>query len=683
VYAEVEARFKETFDYMAMDVPAIRELDRTRRRVAKARFGACLARADAPGLLYGERGRFVEEPDGSGSGGYRVLVLPEGTHFFKGTRYFNDSLRAAGGAGAVLPFMWVGNAQTAAMYAQRYQGGLTAYRATRELRLFVLTRENCRRLHAATPWRRRRTRGSPEDPEEAAAAARYTAEGMAEADRADRPFYDPDAPFDPLSPFVRMAFETKFGVGITLGEQARRAAAFRDPSDPAMPIYRTRRVGRFTYCAHPERTRIFGTGANDRVVAAFFRATAGASGASGAAGATAGGPSIRIDGWFSPESFSPFHCGLSEELLLLPELGGVAVDAHHPLHWTNWFSSLAPLLPRLPAGPFELSAAFHGHNRAFRALRHVLAAEDAVAAGPKGPTGSTRVSKRSTRRSSGSPSSLRVLTYHANGLRTPNGLVDEPTAAARCAGMVVGARPDVAAIQAVPEEHVAALDALLRQGGLRVLAAVPCGAFEGSRMVVAVAAEVVAVTTEVIEWTHLPKEQQQQPSATLPRHSVVVTIGMGRSSRSRSSRSPVRVAFLDASGTAQYHTSMRTAVLPFPRFLEAIRSSTAARTEQLRDLLTRTDGADGVLDAVVGSFGWHRDWDCEERRVLTDAGFVSPPEVAGQGPSGFGPTTIEGWTEDHLVTRCTLSAKKIHTIPFSDGTHLPVIATLAVGEKVA
>jgi hypothetical protein len=353
--------------------PAVRQAFRQQK--ARMRLQGCAGRGPAAGLLYADAGRVTP-----GVKGLRLLTLPPGTEVFKGTRYFYDD--AAAIDGSELPYMWVGNAATAIEYAQRYQGGCMVYRATRELRLFILDTPNCQRLYDAVPW--------PADA-------------------------DDDGPLTR----AKAAMELKFGVGVPLHEQARRVHEYKGMPGEPLSLFHTRDLSRFTDCRAPTRTLGFGAGSNDRVVADLLHALR---------------DSIAVDGWFSPESFSPYSCSLPEELLLFSDTG-VELRREHPLFWRNWFQHLP--LPRLPRAPFDLRGAYFGSNRDFRVLRSVLAAEDA----------------RSSRRRLSSPASgagLDVLTLDVRGFISPNALETAEAAAARCARLLLALRPHVVTLQSVP-----------------------------------------------------------------------------------------------------------------------------------------------------------------------------------------------------------------------------------------
>ena len=200
MHTQISASFREAFKYTTMDYDPMRQIERT-RHLQKARLGTCITRAEAPGLLFADVG--LQEPNGG------CKVLPVGTAFYKGTRYFNDSMKALGPDGKEhdMPFIWVGNALTAVNYAQRYHGGVMAYRAARDLRLFVLSRASCLRLYETTPWS-------------------DSVQSTSELELDQLTEFDPEAPFDALGPLVKAAFETKFGVGISLSEQVRRVQRY-------------------------------------------------------------------------------------------------------------------------------------------------------------------------------------------------------------------------------------------------------------------------------------------------------------------------------------------------------------------------------------------------------------------------------------------------------------------------
>jgi len=614
----IEARDNEEFRYSGMDYAPMLALDKLRKLAKAAQHGSsrCVRRSEAPGLLLKDVGRL--ERDASRTAGLLLFVLPRGTTLFKGTRYFHDDMEQpqAGVDARALPYMWVGSALTAAMYAQRYHGGIMVYRAERDLRLLVLTRDNCNRVHAATQWR------GP----------------VTDADLDLMTSFDPDAPFDALSPIARAAFETKFGSGIALAEQARRVRGYRvrdgGSPDRPLPIYRTRPASRFTYCAEPESTRTFGAGANDRRVAAFIRDRANTIGGAGG-----------VDGWFSPESFSPFNCGLSEELLLLPGRGGVSLDTAHPLFWRNWIDRLRPTLPRLPATPFDLSPAYFGQNQAFRVLRRVVATEDSLRA----PTGSRKSSK----------TGLTVLTYNAGGLSTPNRLIGLEAAAARCAGMIVGASPSVAVIQQVPESSAAAIAELITGAGYRLA---------GQTETMTNPSSPASSSAHVIMAFVRAAASSEAAAATIAMQEgafVIVNVG------------GLSIACVDASGTSRFadralyaDSSKNTGRFVPDAFVAEYRRASSVRSDILLAAAINTSA-----DVVVGSLGFFSPepgMDPPERKMLEENGFAFP--ASGLMPEGDSAKTLLGRAEDLVAVRMG-SARVVgaKVVPFADSVHPAIL----------
>ena len=377
------------------------------------RTGRCTDRASNPGLLY------AEAPGSRlyvNAMGYEVFELPKGTVLFKGTRYFYDSVGES-------PFIWVGNAPTAMMYASRYFGGCLVYRTKRTIRLFALNKKNCERLYKSTPW-------EPID----------RSDSVAEAD--NRIPYAKET-FEPLSPYTKAALELKFGVGISVREQANRVRMYNKLLDnEPLQVFRTRDIGRFTYCATPESTSIFGAGLNDRHVAGFFHARRDI---------------IGIDGWFSAEGFSPYHCALGEELLLFPETGCLRVDPKHPLSWQKWLPLTYPdvRLPATPsADPFDLRPRYFAANHKFAVLSAVTRHESSAltrAVLKAAKTTKKKTAKKKTTKIT-KTTALRVLSWNVWGFQSPNYLTSLEVACDRCVALMEVRDPDVAILQNVPED---------------------------------------------------------------------------------------------------------------------------------------------------------------------------------------------------------------------------------------
>lgn len=289
--------------YKSLSHPAFANLGR--------QYNKCIKEHERPGLLF-ERLPGVHRK--RNSAGYQVIVIPAGTQVFKGTRYFYDALDKER-----LPYMWVGNSELAMFYASRYSGGCMVFEITRPMELFVLSYENCKRLHAKTNWESVST---------------------------------PDAQY---------ALELKMGVGIPLAEQAERVKSYLK-SDELM-VYRSRPHTRFTYCVSPEKSRLFGAAANDHIMATFLREKRDQLGG--------------IHGWFSPQNYSPFHCALPEEILVFTDTGCLSTNDKHPLWWRNWVNAL-PLDGRgLPKGDFDLDSKYYLANRNFAVLKTVTLHQDA------------------------------------------------------------------------------------------------------------------------------------------------------------------------------------------------------------------------------------------------------------------------------------------------------------------
>ena len=254
----------------------------------------CDYRKEFGNLLYSEIGTRVEVEWTFGQRVHRLQVLriPAGTHFFKGTRYFYDTLLRN------FKYMWVGNSRVGAGYANRYQGGLMAYRNSRPLDLLIINKSNIEKLFAAS-----------------------VKDGR-----------------------MRRAFNMKFGVGIDVVGQMKLIQQYNRWDD--MWLYNIKPNLFYTYCKTPQRFRTYGAGYNDRVIAdhmhrLFSRADS------------------VIHGWFSDETYTPFNMVSSEELLVFDNgAERLELDKKHPLYWENWLHLIKNKFKvKLPAG-FEPRVAF-------------------------------------------------------------------------------------------------------------------------------------------------------------------------------------------------------------------------------------------------------------------------------------------------------------------------------------
>ncbi len=642
-------------------VPAVREAFRLHPRRA-LHAGSCDASAVAaqrrrsPDLLYAEIGRVAE-----GRGGLRVLLLPAGTLFFKGTRYFYDD------ASAELPFMWVGNAPTAIEYAQRFQGGCMVYRATRELALLLLDQGNIERLHgvvSALPPDAKKT-----VPEAAAAAA------PGEGEPPTPPHLDPQA--------VSEAMRTKFGVGVPLHEQVRRVREYKglQPSEP-LAIFQTRPQSRFTFCRRPERTFNFGAGRNDRVVAAFMHSIRGILG---------------VDGWFSPESYTPYFCSLSEELLLFS--GGEAAAAgpivelvrDHPLFWRSWFAHL-PLGGRLPAA-FDLSPGYFRYNRGFAAVRSALAYEDARAA-------AGRRSGRAVKR--GAADRL-LLTVDVHSFRSPNALETKDAACDRLAALLLELRPDVAVIQAVPPALVdrlldavrAAYPAAARvpnylaeaegadgedgEDGEEAAGADGPDARDAKRQLLVVL--VSSARAKTAELRPLPHETRidVDGDVLVARQDSVEVTGLGGA---------LEGAAVLCVGLANGRVPVKrgaVSVEPLELFARITRANSASRLGHLRSLgVLSAAGRRSGAAVLLGRLGaWPGS---QELHAIEDGGFGVGAFLSGLKPyAGAAGTTLNGAVEDYALLRRRAGAGSPavecawETLPWALGVHAPVLATFRPG----
>ena len=681
-----------------------------------------------------------------GAAGLRVLELPAGTDLFKGTHYFYDG-QLAEASSAQQPYMWVGNAKTAVTYAQMFSGGVMAYATARPLRLLYVDAANCRRLYDSTPWRLDDAEGEAwvretyssgarapgrapmaakpdEKPDEKPAekpAKKPAAKPAAKP--AEKPAEKPAAAFepprDPLGAVTRAAFETKWGAGISLPEQARRVRAYNKlvPGEPLV-LFRTRRRGRFTGCIDGKLTREFGAGANDRVVADALRARAA---------------ELGIDGWYAPETYSPFHCALSQELLLFcPEAGGweaaLRLQPQHPLHWRSWLSRVPGLAAGLlPTGepsvvdsdssggdrPFDLSSAYRGRNRAFRVVRHVVSCEGDSAAARWRRVDAAMLLRRQGAAGSGPAGAdrLAVLLYDATGLRSPNAAVDRAESLRRCVAMLRRAAfgpsgpscaLDVAVLLSFPESELAALRSALP-------AALP--GFEAhsapSYFVASVDEEpadaselrtqhhTVVLVRRGDDVAHLPA-----PTATGPRDVLVATVGPARPARPVGPAGPKRagakrgwvVACAGMTNGWWYMRGGGGATRPQPPtlFAAARRANAADRAAQT-EAVRRWAAPDRRVDAWaiglggVGGGGWLRDDSPEledlRRRCGADvdaylaaARRAGAADAADSGGAALGGTGLSGQVEDFLVPSAAVELAAVATVPHAEGPQLPVVA---------
>jgi hypothetical protein len=268
---------------------------------------------------------------------------------------------------------------------------------------------------------------------------------------------------------------------------------------------------------------------------------------------------------------------------------------------------------------------YSSYNRDFNVLRRIVTAES--------------VSKRGA--SSSSQKSFRVLTYHTNGLRTPNALVDMQGAAARCASMVYVANPDLVTLQAVPEEAVEMLRGLLaKEFGLE--AVVACGI--DRRLCVFVRRRMAATATIV------------------GCRSAIMAFAGGP-----------RVACIDASKLVDYYDqslfqngNVFGGVLMEGAFDKAYRRGVADRSRLLEDVLRS-----GPVDVIAGSLGFFTPPNTDihpPERSATLADFAFP--VARNDA-----TTLNGWVEDYILVRGKKAAT-VRGLPFTDSSHPALVATL-------
>ncbi len=366
--------------YKSLPHPAFANLGRN--------YNKCIKEHERPGLLFerlpGAHRKFNKA-------GYQVIVIPAGTQVFKGTRYFYDALDET-----KLPYMWVGNSELAMFYASRYSGGCMVFEITRPMELFVLSYENCKRLHAKTKW-------------------------------------------DSVStPDARNALELKMGVGIPLAEQAERVKSYLKSDE--LLIYRSRPHTRFTYCASPEKSRLFGAAVNDHILATFLREQREKLGG--------------IHGWFSPQNYSPFHCALPEEMLVFTGTGHLSTNDKHPLWWRNWLDAL-PLDGRgLPKGDFDLDPKYYLANRNFAVLKMVTRHQDSELTQTISKSFSSKISRKP-----------RFISWNVFGLHAPNALLSTQQVANQCAKLCKIRGAHVVVLQRVPIEHRELLQSEFWQNG--------------------------------------------------------------------------------------------------------------------------------------------------------------------------------------------------------------------------
>lgn len=586
--AQVTAHVRQSFDYTSVPYAPLQALgEQRKKRASSTKARQCLERPAA-----GQGSVLFSQGPGArierNAAGYDVLVLPAGASFFKGTRYFHSDI---GG----LPYVWVGKPLVAVMYAERYSGGVLVYQAARQLRLFVLNHNNLRRMHETTQW-------------------------------------------DKLDPGLRSAFQLKTGMGIPLAEQARRVREYNRllPDEPLV-MHRTRRLWRFTYCTEPVRTRVFGAITNDRAVAQAFLELKAQLG--------------DVDGWYSPESYTPFHCALSEEVMLFLGGEGVRLAPEHPLFWKHWVDKL-PLGPGgLPDAPFDMHPAYYGANRGLCLLQSL--AEQRAASGQR----------------AAAPPAM-MLSWNVWGLRAPNALLTPEQVCDACVALLTsGPLPGVIALQGVPEHMLPRMRDMLRAGaGLELLASVPNGPVidtpEGARpQVLAVLASPAALGAGARARV-ATQRASSLPQAAGPRGAVLVELPTPPPAP-QGAPSPLQILVVGVSDATPY-VRESSQVLQMPAFLQVHRSNVQDRCGHLRAWLDEFPGA--LL--VAGSFGSGPDG--EEVAMLTEhAGFSRVPLVRGTS------TTLlpKQPAADHVLVRAspgTCPGLVTRTVPSVLSMHLPM-----------
>lgn len=545
IYKEYEEGRKQV-SYMKLPYRHFADLNRM-----KPDYRTCSNRYNSPNLLFKEMGRFTRNQEG-----YDVLTLPAGSVFFKGTPYFHTNMRTP--TGEAIEFMWVGNALTAAMYAERYQGGIMVYKTTRDIKLMILSYSNCVNIYGKTPW----------------SSTTHTA----------------------LSPDTRRALELKFGVGISLKEQVARVREILQLSDDApLPLYRSRDLRQFTYCAPPIKTRDFGRIENDLVVAEFFRARKS---------------QLGVDGWFSPECFTPFHCRLKEEILIFPSC--LELFVKHPLYWKNWFDYLP--ISRLPAEPFNIQYNYKEQNRGMRIFKYVTMCEDAKP--------STAIKKLPDNKRIPLRSKLVYMTYNVFNLEPPNDLVDRDEACRMCSQMIKHQAPDVVALHKFPATHSDLLTTLL--GG-----AYHIGCSHGIA---------VLVSKHVV--TKAP------PIEVLDTDSVCFKVGR------------VSIAAITITDTESYRQHFTT--LPIDLFVSAFHINEQSRLTTIKASL------DNMPDVILGCMGVLH---TSARTLLGQHGF-SCETYTRQLKHG---TTYNGMIEDHILLKESPHKYTFNALCFGQSPYMPVI----------
>lgn len=541
-------------------------------------FGLCSTRELSPDQLLKDKGKIVTNRKG-----LKVLRLPKGTVLFKGTRYFNETKLDP--SGNEIPFMWVGSPLVATTYAERFHGAIMVYRTNVIVDLLLLNAPNCQKMYDMTPWNLHEN-------------AEFSDENV-------------------LQTKYRTALELKFGVGISLTEQIKRVRALKSevdqPENPPIMYFQTRRLSRFTYCDYPEKTRGFGNMKNDVNVARFVYTRR---------------KELGVDGWFSPETYSAFHCALTEEVLIFPTC--VDILPNHPLFWKHWLQYLP--INRLPTSPFDLNHIYTELNRGMQIFKYVTDCEDKALTIKRIPSNSQNM--------------LSYLTYHVFNLENPNALINKQTSLANCASLIKKLDPDVVSFQIFPIDMIEALRSSLLSYHI-------CeqGHHHSKTCIVVLIAK--RITENPPSFYELLSTSGRNPSK-----SVLVTFGQYRI---------VSTAIEDISS---YVHSFE--IIPMRRFVEAHHFNIEHRSLHITAILYQKP------TVILGSLGL-LDNETEIKQSLSDASFSIPEYMGKLVDDG---TTSDCHVEDFILIKRQSSGYIFKSVPFSQSPHKPVIGYFDEGNNI-
>lgn len=570
----------------------------------KPPFGVCSNRELSPNLLYKEMGRISKNKHG-----LLILRLPKGTLFYKGARYFNDSMVTP--SGRTIDYMWVGNPLVATTYAERFHGGIMVYRTTKQVDLLLLNESNCQKLYEMTPWNDTKLSGNPEsDPDS------KNDEGIRN---------DVVLPSDPLGPEYKFAVELKFGAGISLEEQINRAREFnadnKSSETHAFPLFKTRGFPRFTYCEKPEKTRDFGNMRNDILVASFVHLRR---------------EQLGVSGWFSPETYSPFHCALMEEILIFPST--LELVPKHPLFWKNWVEFLP--FKRLPNRPFDINKRYTERNRGMQIFRYINECADRENDIKGIIADANAYAKRGHRHKHATYS---YMTYNVFHLENPNALIDKDTTCLHCAELIKTIDADVVALELYPKKHVDMLKGYLVGDYLLGVAPESISNKHNRSCIVILFRQRLALGTPIVH------EILSTPGAN-PTTSVMFQCGV------------LRIVASVIIDIASYIDNF--VVLPMQRFIEEHSLNATHSLLHIEAIMREKP------DVIMGSLGklQHE----HEIHVLFEHGQMSLLDYLSNVKGG---TTCDNNIEDYIIMRCEESKQYVHkTVPFCQSPHKPVIA---------